>query len=168
MKLDKEEIGELWDKITPKLYGYLINTLKDSVLADDILQTTWTKAIESLSNFNKQDSNIVTSFSSWLFSIARNEMRMHWRKNGREIEYDIELHDLPTENKREEDKILVEQTLIKLPKEDRELIRLRYIADLSLGEIAKLLNLNPINVRVKMHRALSRARVIFKQQIYEI
>ena len=41
MKLDRDEISELWDKINPKLYGYLVNTLKDKVIADDILQNTW-------------------------------------------------------------------------------------------------------------------------------
>ena len=93
MTIDKDQIAELWDEITPKLYGYLINTLKDSALADDVLQASWQKAIEALPGFRPSARGLSLSFSSWLFSIARNEMRMHWRKNGREVPFDPLLHD---------------------------------------------------------------------------
>jgi RNA polymerase sigma-70 factor (ECF subfamily) len=161
--MNKDEIAELWDKITPKLYGYLINTLKDRTIADDILQTTWMKAIEALPNFKSRGQG----FSAWLFSIARNEMRMHWRKNGREISYDHNLHDFAEAKDNTEDKIFLGQVVSKLSDEERELINLRYIADLSFFEIAKLLDTNPVTVRVKIHRALSRARIILKTQYYE-
>ena len=114
MKMNKDEIGELWDEITPKLYGYLINTLKDKTLADDVLQNTWTKAIGALPRFENRGHG----FKAWLFSIARNEMRMHWRKGGREIAYDENLHDVYENDKGGEDKIFIEQTIKKLRAED--------------------------------------------------
>jgi len=163
MNSNKDEIGVLWDKNTPKLYGYLINTLKDRPLADDILQTTWLKAIEAFPSFHDRGHG----FSAWLFSIARNEMKMHWRKSGREISYDPSLHDSSENDSSTEDKIMVDEILAKLPIEDRELIRLRYIADLPFGQIAKILNLNPINVRVKMHRVLAKTRNIIQTQNHE-
>jgi RNA polymerase sigma-70 factor, ECF subfamily len=167
MNLDKNDLEKLWDDITPKLYGYLLHTLRDEALADDILQTTWLKAIEALPQFHDRGYG----FSPWLFSIAKNEMRMHWRKNGREISYDPLLHDKQEDRtqgkEKEENKVLAEQVIRRLPPEDQELIRLRYIADLPLGAMAKLLKQNPITVRVKMHRALSRARLIFKEKMYE-
>lgn len=162
MNLDKDEIDELWNEITPKLYGYLVNTLRDSATAEDILQTTWIKAIESLSGYNERGR-----FSAWIFSIARNEMRMYWRKKGREVRYDPLVHDIPSESQNEENVFYVERFIKKLSFEDQELIRLRYIADLSLGEMAKIMKINPVTVRVKMHRALGRARILFKQQTYE-
>ncbi|PIP68973.1 hypothetical protein COW91_01880, partial [Candidatus Nomurabacteria bacterium CG22_combo_CG10-13_8_21_14_all_32_8] len=55
MKLNKDQVGELWDEITPKLYGYLFNTLHDWSVADDILQTSWLKAIEALPNFKERN-----------------------------------------------------------------------------------------------------------------
>ncbi len=161
--MNKHEIEELWDEITPKLYGYLINTLKDKSLADDILQNTWTKAIEALPEFENRGYG----FKAWLFSIARNEMRMHWRKDGREVAYDENLHDVYENDKGGEDKIFIEQTIKKLSAGDQELIHLRYIADLSFLEIAKLLNINPVTARVKINRALGRAREILNTQQYE-
>ena|SRR3989338_4179928 len=169
MNLHRNEIGELWDKITPKLYGYLIHTLRDTALADDILQATWLKALEALPRFEERGHGKYGGLPAWLFSIAKNEMRMHWRKGGREIPYDPIIHDIPKDDRNNEDShennLLVEQVMKFLPKEDQELFRLRFIADLPIGEMARVLGINPVSARVKMHRALSRARLILKQNI---
>lgn len=160
MNPEKDAIGKLWDEATPKLYGYLINTLKDRALADDILQNTWLKALEAMPSYRDRGY-----FSAWLFSIAKNEMRMHWRRHGREIPYQADLHDR-AEEKNPEGKIFMEQIISRLHPEDQELVRLRYIGDLPLGEIAKILNLNPVTVRVRMHRVLKNVRNLINNQPY--
>ena len=161
MKLDRDEISELWDKITPKLYGYLVNSLKDKGVADDILQNTWFKAIEALPRFEDRGLGI----NAWIFSIARNEMRMYWRTSGRNVSLDEDLHDVPVDYKNDiENKLFLDQILTSLSSGEQELIRLRYIADLSMAEIAKLLNKSPIAIRVSLHRALSRARMVVSKK----
>ncbi len=161
MNLNREEIERLWSQVTPKLYGYLSHTLRDAALADDILQATWLKALESLHTF--QDRGL--GFSPWIFSIARNEMRMHWRTGGRQIAYEPEIHDIAKDDKNYEDVILVEQVLKYLSQEDQELLRLRFIADLSMAEMSKVLKMNPVAARVKMHRTMSRVRLILQNKI---
>lgn len=148
MNLSKE-----WDSVTPKLFGYLVNTLRDKTLAEDIFQTTWMKAIEALPKFEQRGKG----FSAWLFAVARNECKQHWRKANREVALDPQEHDIPIDPT-VESSVLVEQLLARLPEDDRELLRLRYIADLSMSEIAKILNINFIAVRVRIHRALKRAQ----------
>jgi RNA polymerase sigma factor (sigma-70 family) len=54
---------------------------------------------------------------------------------------------------------MAEQVLATLGEEDREILRLRYIADLSVKDIASVMQLNFVTVRVRIHRALARARV---------
>lgn len=159
MPLNKDNIDVLWDTTTPRLYGYLVNVLHDKSLAEDILQTTWLKAIQALPSFKDRSG---ASFSSWLFAIARNECKQHWRKAGREISFDPEIHDKEIIESKEEDKIFVDQIIKQFSESDRELIRLHYIADLSLNDIAKLLKINPVTVRVRMHRALSFAKLYLK------
>ncbi len=156
---DREALGLLWDNITPKLFGYLINTTRDKALAEDLLQATWVKAIEALPGYKPRGIPV----SAWLFAIARNECRQHWRKGEREVPFDPSLHDAPAKNTNEtENTILVEQALEKLSNEDRELLRLRYIADLPHNQIAKILNINFVAVRVRLHRALARAQAALK------
>ncbi len=160
MTQNKDQISALWDSITPKLFGYLVNILHDKDVAEDILQTTWLKAIEALPSFKGQAS----SFSSWIFAIARNECKQYWRKLGREVPFDPQLHDRQATDSKDEDKILIGQIMAGLSQNDRELIRLRYIADLPMNDIARVLKINPIAVRVRMHRALSSAKNVLRNQ----
>jgi len=154
---DREALGALWDLFTPKLFGYLMNTLRDRPLAEDILQATWLKAQGALSRFGNRGAGM----GAWLFAIARNECRGHWRRTGRETPLDPAVHDMERDSGKElEEKILAEQILGSLSEGDRELLRLRYIADLPTADIARVLNINFVTARVRIHRALSRAREI--------
>lgn len=152
---NREALGKLWDEVTPKLFGYLINTMRDKALAEDLLQSAWLKATLALPKYEPRG----IKFSAWLFAIARNECKLHWRKGINEVSLDDNLHDTFTpQTNQTENSILVEQLLKKLQPEDRELIQLRYISDLPLNDIAKILNINFVAVRVRLHRALAKAR----------
>lgn len=151
---DHERLGILWDTLTPKLFGYLVNTLRDRTLAEDILQATWLKVINALPHFQERGGGI----SAWIFTVARNECRDHWRKSGRERPLDLLEHDTAGTGEKSEEKILVEHILAALSENDRDILRLRYIADLSTNEIARVLGLNFVTVRVRIHRALVHAR----------
>lgn len=161
---DREALGALWEALTPKLFGYLINVTRDPALAEDLLQTTWMRAIDALPRFQPRGIRI----GAWLFAIARNECRQYWRKSGWEIPFDPTKHDWADNGREElEDKILTDQILFNLSENDREILRLRYIADLPLNDIARVLNLNFVTVRVRVHRALVRARAALDSQNYE-
>ncbi len=150
--MTSEHIARLWDELTPKLFGYLVNTLRDKALAEDILQSTWAKAIAALPRYQDRGKPI----QAWLFAIARNECKLHWRKANREVSLDPQTHDIPDASS-PDTTLLAEQILAALPEDDRELLRLRYIADLSIANIAKILNINLVAVRVRLHRVLKRA-----------
>lgn len=149
---DKAAISALYDAITPKLYGYLVNVIRDKSLAEDILQDTWVKAISSLELFRAKG----VRFSAWIFAIARNECRMYWRKQKKEISLD-EVHAHIPDGKDLSQRLWVDQLIQKLSVEEQELLRLRYIADLSFKEIAIVLGIPPITARVRVHRALKKA-----------
>lgn len=154
----KNAVSLLWDDITPKLYGYLINTLHDNALADDILQETWLKAISSLDKFQPKG----VKFSSWLFAIARNECRQYWRKNGRTVilEEGNDMEKTPDNliaKNNLNNKIFLDEILEKIPESDQEILRLRYISEFSFKEIAQILGLSSIATRLRVYRALSKA-----------
>lgn len=151
---DRQALGTLWDALTPKLLGYLINVTHNRPLAEDLLQSTWLHAIEALPRFQYRASS---KFSAWLFAITRNELKQHWRKSKNETAY-IEKQTGGAADASDDDHLMVEQMLSKLSKDDRELIRLRYIADLSIKDVARVLNINSVTVRVRLHRALNKAR----------
>ena len=152
---DREALGMLWDALTPKLFGYLVNATRHKTLAEDLLQSTWLKAIEALPRFEPRGFGL----APWLFAIAKNECRQHWRKTQHESDTEISENDFADDNRSLSDNhIIIEQIMRRLNQDDRELLRLRYIADLPLNDIARVLNINPVAVRVRMHRALARAK----------
>ncbi len=158
---EQAAIGLLWDDITPKLYGYLVKTLKDRQLADDVLQDTWLKAINALESFRPKG----VRFSAWLFVIARNECRQHWRKNGREVSIDEDNETQSAVHSPIEltNKITLDTVLAQLPIDDHEILCLRYISELSFNEIAHVLEISAISARVRTHRALKRANLILNK-----
>jgi RNA polymerase sigma-70 factor (ECF subfamily) len=151
---DSGAISILWDAINPKLFGYLINTLKDKTLAEDILQSTWLKAINALPKFQAKGYG----FSAWLFAIALNECRQYWRKHKEDSLEEMGVDIAEVQEPSSDINLLVESILKQLGKEDAEILRLRYIADLPINEVAKVLNINPIAARVRLHRILKRAK----------
>ena len=62
------------------------------------------------------------------------------------------------------DKLDVEKLLATLSEDDREILRLRYIADLPTADIAKILHLNFVTARVRIHRAIAHARAATMSQ----
>lgn len=153
---DMEALGQLWDISSPKLFGYLVNTLRDKQLAEDVFQSTWLRAAEHIAGYQFRG----VGFSSWLFAIARNECRQLWRKSNRAEEHVLQSEPVSHEHETLHSKLLVDQALSKLSESDQELLRLRYIADLSINEIAKTLNSNSVAVRVRVSRALARVRTV--------
>lgn len=155
---DRDAVGSLWDAITPKLYGYLVNHLRDQHLAEDILQDTWIKAIGNIAKFQPQG----VRFSAWLFAIARNECRQHWRKKKPEVPLE-ETEDVPDVSVSPEtigDIVFLQQVIQRLNEDEQEILRLRYIADLNFKEIARVLSISVILARVRVHRALGKARAM--------
>jgi RNA polymerase sigma-70 factor (ECF subfamily) len=151
-----EAVALLWEAVTPKLFGYLVNVLKNKTVAEDILQNTWLKAIKALPNFKQQGYGV----STWLFAIARNECNQYWRKE----KDHLSLEDSFIEPSKEATQVIdnainIERALAQLSNEEQELLRLRYIADLPINDIARILNISFVSVRVKLHRALKKVKI---------
>ncbi len=149
-----DHLSVIWDTISPKLFGYLVNSVGSKETAEDIFQTVWIRAVEGLPNYRDRGK----PFSAWIFAIARNECLQYWRKQKRETPFDPGKHDIADRQSSIEEKMFADQIVSALSEDDQEILRLRYIADMSLKDIALVLKLNFVAVRVRVHRALARAR----------
>ncbi len=99
----------------------------------------------------------------WLVQITRNEaLRLAARRQRRQAsELPDERPDLHASDSgidRTIDSVATEQALSVLRPEDRRLIHLRYVEDLTQGQVAARLGMPEGTVKVRLHRARLRLR----------
>jgi RNA polymerase sigma-70 factor, ECF subfamily len=120
--------------------------------AEDITQETFVKAWNSLPRYRPQHS-----FCTWLFTIARRTALNHIRAR-RPME---QLHDQgiaagehPDNSAAERDEgSVIWAAARRLQPDQYEALRLCYVEGFAVNEIARIMNSNPIRIRVLLHRA---------------
>jgi RNA polymerase sigma-70 factor (ECF subfamily) len=153
---DSKQFGELYRHYVEQVYRYLYSRIGNVHEAEDLTAQTFLAAFESFERF-RQDGH----FASWLFTIAHNKAMDHFRQRKNTSSID-DVKDIPVENDPLNGLIQSEQTaalsrLIRaLPEEERELLRLRFLADMSFPEIARFLHRNEDAVKKSIYRLLAR------------
>jgi RNA polymerase sigma-70 factor (ECF subfamily) len=153
---DPTAFGELYRLYAEKVYRYLYSMTRDVQEAEDITTQTFMKAFERFGSF-RSDGH----FASWLFKIAHNKAMDHFRKRKRFLAVD-ETHEQGEDTNSINNVIQLEQWAVlskmmqALSAEERELLSLRYLADLKFAEIAHLLGANQVTVKKKLYRLLER------------
>jgi len=136
-----------------RVYAYVAYRIGDGPDADDVTSETFERALRYRSSFDPRRGDP----AAWLIGIARRCIA------------DAALHgDTPTDELperagegHEEDALLrldLRGAVSRLDERDRELLALRYGADLTARQIAELLDLKTNAVEVALHRALDRLR----------
>ncbi|MCI8597011.1 MAG: sigma-70 family RNA polymerase sigma factor [Lachnospiraceae bacterium] len=152
-------MNEYGDTILRTCYLYL----RDYQLAEDAVQETFIKAMNSYGSFKHQSSE-----KTWLIRIAinccKNIMRNRWfqiRQN--HFEYHMEEADTnPIDQFIETDS--VSAAIMKLNAKDREILVLYYYQDLSVREIAVVIG----KTENAIIQRLNRARKRLKKNLVEV
>ncbi|CAG7622785.1 hypothetical protein PAESOLCIP111_02444 [Paenibacillus solanacearum] len=127
--------------------------------AEDLTQQVFLKANQSLNSFQNK-----SSVYTWLYSIASNTIMNEARKayhakelpSGQETNFS---RFITTDFTKEVDfKIDLGTSLNKLDQIDQEILTLRYIADYSFRDIAKLLKMNEVTIKNRMYRCLGKMK----------
>ena len=173
--------GVLINRHSRYLGWYIFNIVKDTMLAEDLLQDTFVKAMKAMKSGNYREEEI---FKSWLTRIAHNLCIDYERKNKRmacsasisssgifETAKEKFYIPIPDLNQSPEEKLIkketdfdIHQLIQNLPPEQKEVVMLRIFHNLSFSEIADFTN-------VSINTALGRMRyalVNLRKQIKEI
>ena len=150
--------GRLYDRYVQPIYRYLYSRLGESHAAEDVTSQTFIAAYESLPKYHERGQ-----FSAWLFRIAQSKMNDHFRRNRREVSLDavgklFEREDALGTLIRAEELSEVHFLIKKLNPEEQDLLRLRYVAELSFAEIAELLGKREDTVKRSVYRLLARLK----------
>ncbi len=167
--LQLSEFAELYDQYFPKVFAYVYGRVQHKEASLDIVSDVFEKAF-----VKKQSLRSAEAFGSWLFTIARNEVASHWRKEKpaakalQDAAWHNELNQQPASP---EDTLLHRERLShlvsllrQLPPREQEIISLKFDAELTNREISNILNTSEVNVRVTIFRALRKLRERMAQQ----
>lgn len=178
---DSTAFGFIIERYSPVIGHYVFAIMKDLILAEDILQDTFIKAMKSIRAGGYKEEG---TFKSWLLRIAHNLCIDYTRKSKKmpfafsistsgdfEEKGKIFYFPMPTYEKNAEEKIIKRETeydiyeLINcLPYEQKEVVILRIFHDFSFKEIAEYTD-------VSINTALGRMRyalINIRKQINEL
>ncbi len=159
---DNAAFDALLGRYQKPVFNYILHTVKDQDLANDIFQETFVKAITVIRQGRYEDNG---KFSAWLTRVAHNLVIDHFRRSKAEntVSNDNEDGtDLLNDKNLCEDSIedtLVQSQLTKdlrrlvheLPEAQRQVIMMRIYRDMSFKEIAE-------ETGVSINTALGRMR----------
>ena len=153
-----------WDAVyteqLPRVYNYFRYRVGNGPLAEDLTATTFEKAWRGRGRYRRD----LGAFTTWLFTIAHNVAVDYFRRQETSISLTEGAPRAETAPSVEEiaqrraDFARLSALLAHLPVRERELIALRYGAELSNRRIAELTSLSESNVGVMLHRIIKHLR----------
>lgn len=155
--MENEEITGWFDEFGESILTYIVMMVKDYQQAEDLTQETFIKAYR-----NRQQFEGKASVKTWLFSIAHNVTKDHFRKkhplqhylgltmaekDWRPLpEQIVELHEQHEQ---------LYRAIQRLKPTYRHVVILRKIKEFSTAETANILNWSESKVKMTLKRALS-------------
>jgi RNA polymerase sigma-70 factor (ECF subfamily) len=157
-KSDPAAFGRLYDHYVQPVYRYLYSRVESVHAAEDLTSQTFIAAYEALPKYRERGQ-----FAAWLFQIARSKMNDHFRRTRHEVELEaaeriVEREDALGQVIQNEELTRLRSLIRKLDSEEQELIRLRYVADLSFAEMAELLGRREEAVKKSLYRLQARLK----------
>ena len=167
-KGNDKAFDELLVRYQEKLYGYIFFIVRQTVLAEDLFQETFIKAITTIRQGNYAESG---RFGAWLTRIAHNLIIDYFRQDKsdcvisndeteKDLFNDISLSDDDMETKLVNKQVLsdIRRLINALPAPQREVVYMRFYQDLSFREIADITGISINTALGRMRYALINMR----------
>jgi RNA polymerase sigma-70 factor (ECF subfamily) len=147
-----------------RVYAYASYRVGAGHDADDITGEVFARAVRYRTSYDSSKGDP----AAWLLGIARRVLADAGvgEPNLREIPEDIPDEAAPSDE-RVVDAVTLRAAVARLSERDRELVALRYGADLTAKQIADLVGAKPHAIEVSLSRALSRLRVVLEEPLHD-
>jgi len=161
-----EAIGELYDIYHRDVFSYLYYRTSDRQLAEDLTSEVFLKMIKAIPAFRISKG----SFRGWLLQIAHNLMVDYYRQKPHQV-IALEIEADPKQEISEEllernmtlDKL--QKALCQLAVDQREVIILRFIENLPINEVSKILRKSEDSIKGLQRRGLISLRQILSEEV---
>lgn len=158
---DLDKLGLLFERYHRSIYRYFFRMCRDEQVSEDLVQSVFERILKYRKSYSGEGK-----FSTWLFSIARNQFIDHHNRNKKNgISVSLEESRMETS---EPDNDLIKQKGIKkgilemalneLGADKKEVIILSRYEGLKYKEIAELQGTTEGAIKVKVYRAMKELR----------
>lgn len=152
---------ELYRRYSSRVFQYLNKKTRNAADTEDLMQKVFFKIHESKHLYNEK-----YAFEQWLFVIARTALLDHFRSKGRhQNKMDLLAESKTGEGLQEtEGQDLSLGFMERLPENEKELLTLKFIDELSYQEMAQTLGKSEVSLRKTVSRLIGRLK---KGEVYE-
>lgn len=162
---DPAVLDALIERHQHRLYRYLLYLTGQPTLAEDLFQETWLRVLERGRQYDGR-----SAFVPWLLAIARHLVADHWRRRApsslEPLRADApEGPPVPSPEPSPFERAVVDEgrarvldVIAALPAIHREVLTLRFLEDLTLEQIAAVVDVPLSTVKSRLYRALESAR----------
>jgi RNA polymerase sigma-70 factor (ECF subfamily) len=157
--MTEKEYNECVNLYADNVYRFIVKNLRHEEDARDVVQTAFEKLWR-----NREEVDHAKS-KSYLFTVAYSQMIDHLRKVKRvylkeDFREEVKVQDRQANNA----KAILQEALARLSETQRSLVMLKDYEGYSYEEIGQIMNLNPSQVKVYLHRA----RLQLKEYIVKV
>jgi RNA polymerase sigma-70 factor (ECF subfamily) len=159
-----EATGRLFDKYYSEILGYIYHCTLNSTVAEDLTSNVFLAVFRHLGRYKWRQ----IPFRAWIYRIATNEVRMHWRRKKRikivHLQSDEDEHSAgqsaSDSMETAEEYRLLHKALLELQIKYRTVIILRYFEDKAIAEICEITGKKEGTVKAQLHRGLAKLQDI--------
>jgi len=159
---DRDAIAAVYLEVAPALRGFLRRRVPHGEVADDLVEETFVELIEVGERFRGDGR----SLRAWLYRAARNNLKDWAKRADRRSDHELtaeQAASVPAPDGAVDERALaavVDPALVaaleQLTPEQREVIELRLVAELSLVQVAEITDRTVGAVKLLQHRAVRR------------
>ena len=145
---DVESMNRLFDRYYDAVYSYCYRHVKHREIAQDLTQEVFRRVCRTLGDYRHYEK-----FENFLYVIARNLCKDHYKKR---VVYSLDELEVPkteTGFARSEDQIVMERAIAGLPELEQEIVYLRFYQDLKIKDIANILDLGLSTTKYHLKKA---------------
>ena len=166
-----QQFGSIYDTYVDKIYRFIFVKVSSQMVAQDLTSETFTRTFEYISRNNAKR---IDNMQAFLYRTALNIVTDHYRQKSRgevPLEYEsrqvVEM-EVPERNRADlavmqsEQMAQIQTALQNMDREYANVVMWHYIEDLSLKEIAEILERPEGTVRVMLHRGLKELRALLR------
>ncbi|UCD71723.1 MAG: sigma-70 family RNA polymerase sigma factor [Syntrophobacterales bacterium] len=160
---DQDALEEIVSKYQKPIFFFILRMVWDETDAADLSQKTFVNAFRNIRSFDRR-----SNFKTWLFRIAINVCKNHFRDDPRRREVDIEGMVFVDQNNplehiiSEEERRELSMALNELPEKQRHTITLKVYQGLKYREIAEITGCSEGTAKANFHFGVKKLREILK------